>query len=96
MTNITGNINQTAEECSKNLSKNFEQLKQCADSGLGNNLLFASGMRTNNLVPKLNYVPWITLNNVHTIEIQNKSEANLTKFICEQYKVYFNFLYNSF
>ena len=95
MSNISANINVTAAECSKkySLSVSFEDLSKCADSSLGNSLLFASGMRTNNLVPNLNYVPWITLDNVHSEQIQNKSETNLTQFICDQYKVsnLFNF-----
>lgn len=87
MSNITSNINDTAKECSKNYDLPFEQLSKCADSPLGNSLLFASGMRTNTLVPSLNYVPWITLNNIHTGQIQTEAEGNLTKFICDQYKV---------
>ena len=87
MSNITSNINDTARECSINYGLPFEQLSICADSPLGNSLLFSSGMRTNTLVPRLNYVPWITLNNIHTDQIQKEAEGNLTKFICDQYMV---------
>lgn len=39
------------------------------------------------------YVPWITVNGIHTDEIQNKAGNNLIEFVCLSYKVIF-FLIN--
>ncbi len=46
------------------------------------------GVETNNLNPKLNYVPWININDIHTSEDQNDAEnKNLVELICRKYSV---------
>ena len=48
------------------------------------------GVETNNLNPKLNYVPWININDIHTSEDQNDAEnKNLVELICRKYSVCF-------
>lgn len=79
-----------ALECALKHSVDYNKLKVCADNQLGNSLLYISGEKTNDLDPKLNYVPWITVNNLHTNETQQTAEANLTYFICSQLKVLYN------
>ena len=79
-----------AQECAKKYSIDYGRLKDCADSKLGNTLLFDAGEKTNNLDPKLNYVPWITANGAHSDEIQNNAERNLQMFICSQLKELYN------
>lgn len=43
-------------------------------------------LKTEALNPKHTYVPWITLEGVHTEEIQNEAENNLVGLICKTYK----------
>jgi interferon gamma-inducible protein 30 len=43
-------------------------------------------LRTNALQPPHQYVPWVTLNGVHTAEIQSKAENNLIQLICDTYQ----------
>ncbi len=42
-------------------------------------------MLTDNLNPSHTYVPWVTVNGVHTEEIQNQAQDNLVKLICNTY-----------
>ncbi|CAF0741797.1 unnamed protein product [Brachionus calyciflorus] len=86
MENIMINFEAQALECAMKHSVDYEKLKQCAKSTIGNNLLYQAGEKTHSLDPKLNYVPWITVNNLHTNEIQKTAEANLTYFICSELK----------
>ena len=87
MANITGNVNETARECIDKLSISFDELATCANSLLGNQLLYGSGAQTSKLIPRKTYVPWIVVNNMHTAQMQTEAESNLTAFICNQYKV---------
>ena len=91
MSNIRGNVNDTARECSQkytNSKLTYEELSKCASSLLGNSLLHASGSRTSTLVPiRLNYVPWLNVNNKHDVGMQQEAESNLAKLICDQYTV---------
>lgn len=43
------------------------------------------GDRTDSLSPKLTFVPWININDVHTDDNQDNSLDNLKKLICEAY-----------
>lgn len=83
------NFETAAVECAKKLSIDYEELKTCAKSNRGNQLMFKAGEKTNSLNPKLNYVPWINVNGIHTNEIQQQAEANLSYFVCSQLKVLF-------
>lgn len=44
-------------------------------------------VQTENLQPPHKYVPWVTVNGIHTEDIENKALDNLVKLICETYKV---------
>ena len=92
MTTLINNLDQMnayAESCLETSypSIKFDDLKDCANGPLGNQLLYAAGLLTNNLVPRLNYVPWINNNKVHSSDIQNGAEKNLIEFVCLNYKV---------
>ena len=88
MANLTRAPLDTLNFCSQNFPSSFkEQLKTCANGKLGNSLLHSSGVRTMELIPKKNWIPWIVVNNMHTDQIQNDAETNLVKVICQFHKV---------
>jgi interferon, gamma-inducible protein 30 len=88
MSNLTRSPLDTFNFCSQNLSSQLkEKLSTCANGKLGNSLLYASGVRTMDLIPKKNWIPWIVVNNLHTDQIQSDAETNLVNLICQYYKV---------
>lgn len=89
MENLLPSFETTAVQCAKKHSINYEELKKCADGNKGNQLLYEAGEKTNSLNPKLNYVPWINVNGIHTNEIQQQAEGNLSYYVCSQLKVLF-------
>ncbi|RNA26222.1 Gamma-interferon-inducible lysosomal thiol reductase [Brachionus plicatilis] len=89
MENLMESFETAALYCAKKHSIDYEGLKKCANDVKGNRLLHEAGEKTNKLDPKLNYIPWINVNGVHTNEIQQLAERNLTYFICSQLKVLF-------
>lgn len=63
----------------------YYQIQSCAGSRLGNSLEHQMGLKTEALNPPLDVVPWVTLNGVHTDEIQAQALTNLTKLIYDTY-----------
>ena len=74
--------------CSKLHNISFERILKCANGVRGNKLHYYSGKATLSLVPKLNYVPWINVNDEHTDEMQKEAESeSLTELINKVYQV---------
>ena len=80
-------IENVANLCSQKLNIPMDNLTNCMYSVLGNQLQHAYAVQTDNLVPKHQYVPWITLNGVHTEDIQEKAQDDLISLICTTYQV---------
>jgi interferon, gamma-inducible protein 30 len=43
--------------------------------------------RTENLNPKLYWVPWVVVNGLHTKNIQDKATSDLHGLVCDTYQV---------
>ena len=87
MNEMSYNILDVAQRCADKHAVSLDKLIQCANSSLGNQLLYGSGVITEQLIPKKNYVPWIVVDNLHTSQMQTDAESNLIDFICREYKV---------
>lgn len=76
-------------ECA-NMTENlpFDAIIECAQSKMGNNLLYSSALLTDRLRPVKAYVPWVVIDGVHTDEIQERAEKDLFQLICDSYKVH--------
>jgi interferon gamma-inducible protein 30 len=55
------------------------------NSTLGNKIQHFNAYKTEQLNPPHKYVPWITLNDEHTEEIEQNALDDLVKLICETY-----------
>jgi len=56
----------------------------CYSSGQGAKLEHLAKIAQDQLDPPLVFVPWILIDGVHTDEIQNDCENNLTRYLCNQ------------
>ncbi|XP_041360999.1 gamma-interferon-inducible lysosomal thiol reductase-like [Gigantopelta aegis] len=75
-----------AKQCAKmypNIPLNKVLL--CANGTQGNEWEHQMALQTQALQPPHQYVPWVTLNGIHTEEIQNEAEKDLLKLICDTY-----------
>ncbi|CAG01966.1 unnamed protein product [Tetraodon nigroviridis] len=59
---------------------------KCVNGDLGNQLMHQNALKTDALQPPHQYVPWVTINGVHTEELQNKAMTSLFSLICSTYK----------
>ena len=71
----------------------IEDIVTCWEGDEGMELHHENGIKTDNLVPKHSYVPWVTFNDVRTIEYSLKS----TMFLLSKVPLYidetfFNFI----
>ena len=53
-------------QCAKKQGIDYEAVKSCTSSSLGNKLEHEMAVKTDQLDPPHTYVPWITLNGVHS------------------------------
>ncbi|CAG5132989.1 unnamed protein product [Candidula unifasciata] len=76
---------EAAEKCAPQFSIPLDQVLNCTTSDYGNQLQHQMAVLTDSLVPQHNYVPWITLNGLHTDDIEEKATTNLLKLVCDTY-----------
>jgi len=73
------------QECVEKSSLSWSNVEQCSYGEEGNQLMFATGEKTNNLQPEMTWVPWIVVNNEHTDAIQQAATKDLLQLICDTY-----------
>ena len=77
---------ESAPKCAKKLGFDYSKIQTCAEGPLGNELEHEMGLKTEGLQPPRKYVPWVTLNGIHTEKIENKAMKDLKGLICETYQ----------
>ena len=74
-----------AKKCAPKFNIDYDKLMTCANSDQGAQLEHSMAIITGELNPPHTYVPWVTLNGVHTEDINEKAAKNLLSFICDTY-----------
>ena len=77
---------ESAPECAKKSGFDYSKIQACVEGPLGNELEHEMGLKTEGLQPPRKYVPWVTLNGIHTEKIENKATKDLKGLICETYQ----------
>ncbi|KAK6186960.1 hypothetical protein SNE40_006215 [Patella caerulea] len=75
-----------AKKCGPPNSAPVGGILECAKTVFGNRLEHEMAVKTDALQPQHQYVPWVTLNGVHTEKIQDEASNHLIKLICETYQ----------
>ena len=75
-----------AHKCAKKFGLDYSQIISCVKGRVGNKLEHKMAKKTIALDPPQTYVPWVTLNGVHTESIQTAATDNLIKLICDTYQ----------
>lgn len=76
-------INETAVECATELDLKWTDIEQCADSAEGRQFIADFGNQTLNLVPKLDWIPRIDINDIHTEAMRDEALFGLKKYLCD-------------
>uniref|UniRef100_A0A3B4YYM3 Gamma-interferon-inducible lysosomal thiol reductase n=1 Tax=Stegastes partitus TaxID=144197 RepID=A0A3B4YYM3_9TELE len=64
----------------------WDSVMSCVKGDIGNKLMHQNAQQTQALNPPHEYVPWVTINGVHTEDLQNKAMASLFSLVCSTYK----------
>lgn len=64
----------------------YEKLWSCVKGDLGNQLMHQNALKTKALQPTHTFVPWITVNGIHTEDLQSKAMSSLISLVCSMYK----------
>ncbi|KAH9508278.1 Gamma-interferon-inducible lysosomal thiol reductase [Bulinus truncatus] len=75
-----------AKVCASKFPVPLDAILNCSRSSIGNRLEHEMAAQTEALKPPHQYVPWVTLNGVHTEDIEKAAEEDLVKLICDTYK----------
>uniref|UniRef100_A0A8C6TY26 Gamma-interferon-inducible lysosomal thiol reductase n=1 Tax=Neogobius melanostomus TaxID=47308 RepID=A0A8C6TY26_9GOBI len=65
----------------------YEKLMSCVKGDLGNHLMHQNALKTEALKPPHTFVPWITINGIHTDDLQKKAMSSLIPLVCSMYKL---------
>ena len=74
-----------AEKCVTDGKMDWNTIDTCSKGKEGNALMHKSAQLTDALQPPHNWVPWITINGVHTDQIQQEAVSDLAKLLCDSY-----------
>lgn len=72
----------SAPQCAKENNIDYQPIFDCAIGQEGKDLTDEMAKKT----VKHDYVPWITINGVHTEDLEDKALENLKKVVCDTYK----------
>ena len=87
MNNTADNATTAANKCAIELNLKIDHVLLCTNKVLGNQLQHQMATQTDILQPKHVYVPWFTLNGIHTEDIQRYALNGLIELICNTYTV---------
>lgn len=71
--------------CASVVKINYEPIQTCANGDEGKQLEHQMALKTEQLSPPHQYVPWLTLNGQHTNEIQNGLSSAMLETVCNAY-----------
>ncbi|XP_077517441.1 gamma-interferon-inducible lysosomal thiol reductase-like [Amblyomma americanum] len=71
------------EPCAQKVGTDWGVLNRCSTGPEGTELLYEMGLRTRGHQPPIKYVPWIEVNGMHNVTIQERAQDDLFGFVCE-------------
>ena len=77
----------TNGQCARQHQIDYFSIMNCVNGQEGSKLQHQMALMTKALNPPHEYVPWVTLNGIHTEQIQLEAQNHLLKLICDTYKV---------
>jgi interferon gamma-inducible protein 30 len=69
--------------CAKRFAYNYDPVDACVNGPAGNNYQHQMAVKTGNLNPPHQFVPWIIVNGSH--DYQDQAESNLLAVVCHLY-----------
>ncbi|XP_033837717.1 gamma-interferon-inducible lysosomal thiol reductase-like [Periophthalmus magnuspinnatus] len=64
----------------------WDKVMGCVNGDLGNQIMHQNALKTKALKPPHTFVPWITVNGVHTDDLQDKAMSSLISLVCNEHQ----------
>ena len=74
-----------AAPCATTVSLDWERIATCNSGGQGEQLIATNRVRTESLLPKKTFIPWITINGEHRADTQSNALGRLSEYLCTDY-----------
>ncbi|KAI1290096.1 Gamma-interferon-inducible lysosomal thiol reductase [Halotydeus destructor] len=74
------------QKCAEERNLTWSDLSSCASGNEGQRAHLEMGKKTESLSPKMYFVPWINVNDVHSNANQDGALDDLLKVVCEAYE----------
>jgi len=74
------------KQCAIKLGLEWDPIFTCFNGSQGNFLEHQMAEKTDALKPRHHYVPWVTVNGVHTEDIQDKVTFGMLEYVCSLYQ----------
>jgi hypothetical protein len=87
MDSIVADVETVARQCAENNSLDFQRIIDCTQSPIGNQLQHTCATITKQNKPDDAFVPWVTVNNQHSDDIQDRAQTDLIALLCDTYQV---------
>ena len=71
--------------CASSVKADSNQIAKCTNEDEGNQRLHEMGLKTKALAPAHQYIPWVTVNGIHTNEIQDAVLSDMLRYVCNAY-----------
>lgn len=84
----SSDVLKSAQTCAQLFAPDVEwaRVMSCVNGDQGNQLMHQNALKTEALNPPHQYVPWLTINGVHTEDLQQKAMSSLFTLVCSMYK----------
>ncbi|CAH1153261.1 unnamed protein product [Phaedon cochleariae] len=75
-----------AKKCAEKNKLSWTDIKLCMNGEQVNEIMEKMGNKTNNLEPKMMYVPYILFNDIHDDDVEDEARENFLKTVCKMFK----------
>ena len=65
MSHFMNDVAQSTFRCCSLHDISFDKIETCAKSALGNSLLYGAGVLTHSLTPRVNWIPWLVIEDLN-------------------------------
>lgn len=79
-------IDEIGQHCAGVLNIDFNEIKNCINTDMGNHIQHEVATKTEALRPPRRHVPWIVVNSQHNSKIEKQIKENMLGYICKNYQ----------
>jgi interferon gamma-inducible protein 30 len=84
--NYSQDFTQAGTYCAGLFGVNMNDVNDCMQGDLGNQIQHDIAVQTENLQPSHQYVPWVVVNGAHDTNVENQVLSDMLTYVCQSYQ----------